>query len=110
MSLFDTHLGSIAKNRYKLSYVFNSCCALQVQIACPSISPHEFHPFSLSSAPNEKHLMLHIRAVGLWTRKLQKICNPRHLTPYTGFPKVQYKFKYLIHFCRALYFVAMKQS
>jgi len=63
---------------------------LQVQIACPSISPHEFHPFSLSSAPNEKHLMLHIRAVGLWTRKFQKMCNPDLFSSSAIWPKVAY--------------------
>lgn len=35
-----------------------------------TVSLQEYHPFTLSSAPHEKNLTLHIRAVGPWTKKL----------------------------------------
>jgi len=41
-----------------------------VQIAVPAISLWEFHPISLSSAPHEPMVTLHIRALGDWTSKL----------------------------------------
>jgi len=41
-----------------------------VQICVPAISIFEFHPISLSSAPHEKMVTLHIRELGDWTRKL----------------------------------------
>uniref|UniRef100_H2ZL35 NAD(P)H oxidase (H2O2-forming) n=1 Tax=Ciona savignyi TaxID=51511 RepID=H2ZL35_CIOSA len=55
-----------------------------VRIACLAQSPTEYHPFTLSSAPHEDTLMLHIRAVGPWTRNLRKIYDPNVLrdSPY----------------------------
>ncbi|XP_047475214.1 dual oxidase 2-like [Penaeus chinensis] len=44
-----------------------------VRIASLGISSKEYHPFTLSSAPHEENLTLHIRAVGPWTHKLRKI-------------------------------------
>lgn len=44
-----------------------------VNIASTAISEQEYHPFTLSSAPQEKNLTLHIRAVGPWTRKLVEL-------------------------------------
>ncbi|BGP13351.1 hypothetical protein JCM10213_005803 [Rhodosporidiobolus nylandii] len=34
----------------------------------PSISYFQFHPFTLTSAPEEDHIAVHIRVVGDWTR------------------------------------------
>ncbi|CAG5131899.1 unnamed protein product, partial [Candidula unifasciata] len=44
-----------------------------VRIACPEMSESEYHPFTLTSAPHEPNLSLHIRAVGPWTTNLRKI-------------------------------------
>ncbi|XP_071549834.1 dual oxidase 2-like isoform X2 [Panulirus ornatus] len=44
-----------------------------VKIASLGISEQEYHPFTLSSAPHEKNLTLHIRAVGPWTKKLSEV-------------------------------------
>lgn len=38
-----------------------------VRIACRSQGQNEYHPFTLTSAPHEDTLSLHIRAVGPWT-------------------------------------------
>lgn len=43
-----------------------------VRIACPKIGENEYHPFTLTSAPHEEHLSLHIRALGPWTTNLRK--------------------------------------
>ena len=45
---------------------------LKVRIACLALSPNEYHPFTLTSAPQEETLKLHIRAVGPWTKELRK--------------------------------------
>lgn len=45
---------------------------------CPSISRHEWHPFTISSSPEaEEFLSVHIRVVGNWTGKLQELLNPQ---------------------------------
>lgn len=42
-----------------------------VFINIPQIAKYEWHPFTLSSAPEEEdHITLHIRAVGEWTNRL----------------------------------------
>eukprot|EP00118_Oscarella_pearsei_P006944 m.32550 g.32550 ORF g.32550 m.32550 type:complete len:1691 (+) comp31668_c0_seq3:179-5251(+) len=50
-----------------------------VRIASHGLSKDEYHPFTLTSAPHEEHLSLHIRAVGPWTQNLRKIYSD---TPY----------------------------
>uniref|UniRef100_A0A8C8VPB9 NADPH oxidase 1 n=1 Tax=Pelusios castaneus TaxID=367368 RepID=A0A8C8VPB9_9SAUR len=39
-------------------------------INCPSVSCLEWHPFTLTSAPEEDFFSVHIRAAGDWTEKL----------------------------------------
>lgn len=47
-----------------------------VRIACLSLGTNEYHPFTLTSAPHEDTLSLHIRAVGPWTTRLREIYSP----------------------------------
>lgn len=39
-------------------------------VNCPSISYLEWHPFTLTSAPEEDFFSIHIRAAGDWTENL----------------------------------------
>ena len=39
-------------------------------VCCPSIAPYEWHPFTLTSAPAEDIVSVHIRVVGDWTKAL----------------------------------------
>jgi dual oxidase len=58
-----------------------------VKIASSAQNPGEFHSFTISSAPHEDYLSLHIRAVGPWTYNFREHYNPVNLQgkPY---PKV----------------------
>eukprot|EP00069_Balaena_mysticetus_P020315 bmy_12677T0 len=47
-----------------------------VQIACLALGTNECHPFTLTSAPHEDTLSLHIRAAGPWTTCLREIYSP----------------------------------
>ncbi|KAJ1439964.1 Riboflavin synthase-like beta-barrel [Sesbania bispinosa] len=40
-------------------------------LQCPKISPFEWHPFSITSAPGDDYLSVHIRTVGDWTQELK---------------------------------------
>ncbi|CAA2979841.1 respiratory burst oxidase homolog E [Olea europaea subsp. europaea] len=42
-------------------------------LQCPKISTFEWHPFSLTSAPGDNYLSVHIRTVGDWTRELKRV-------------------------------------
>ncbi|XP_043536211.1 dual oxidase 2 isoform X1 [Chiloscyllium plagiosum] len=59
-----------------------------VRIACISLGADEYHPFTLTSAPNEDTLSLHIRAVGPWTTKLRETYSPENVGNLGGNPKI----------------------
>ncbi|XP_025152426.1 dual oxidase 2 [Harpegnathos saltator] len=42
-----------------------------IRIACPALQTNEYHPFTLSSAPHETSLSIHVRAVGPWTTNIR---------------------------------------
>ncbi|KAD4585555.1 hypothetical protein E3N88_23156 [Mikania micrantha] len=42
-------------------------------VKCAAVSPFEWHPFSITSAPGDDYLSVHIRALGDWTEKINKI-------------------------------------
>jgi predicted ferric reductase len=44
-----------------------------VFIRIPEVSLHEWHPFTISSAPESSRLTLHIRTLGNWTRELHAL-------------------------------------
>ncbi|KAF9078347.1 NADPH oxidase [Rhodocollybia butyracea] len=46
-------------------------------INCPELSYFQWHPFTLTSAPEEDYISVHIRAVGDWTSALANVlgCN-----------------------------------
>ncbi|XP_018566718.1 dual oxidase 2-like [Anoplophora glabripennis] len=58
-----------------------------VRIACLELNRSEYHPFTLSSAPNEETLTLHIRAVGPWTMHIRSIYD-NSTTNDTKLPKI----------------------
>ncbi|XP_073475001.1 dual oxidase 1-like [Aquarana catesbeiana] len=58
-----------------------------VRIACLSLGTDEYHPFTLSSAPHEDALSLHIRAVGPWTTSLRELYTS-HNTAEGKYPKL----------------------
>ena len=58
-----------------------------VRIACKTLNSSEYHPFTLSSAPHEENLSLHIRAVGPWTTNLRRTFDPNVVREHP-YPKV----------------------
>ena len=48
----------------------------------PAIAKYEWHPFTISSSPEQDFLGLHIRSVGTWTNKLYDFVKDRpRITP-----------------------------
>ncbi|KAF9620497.1 hypothetical protein IFM89_013114 [Coptis chinensis] len=49
-------------------------------VNCAAVSPFEWHPFSITSAPRDDYLSVHIRTLGDWTRQLKtvfsEVCQP----------------------------------
>ncbi|XP_029009702.1 dual oxidase 1 [Betta splendens] len=59
-----------------------------VRIACLILGTDEYHPFTLTSAPHEETLSLHIRAVGPWTSRLRELYTEESLVELGGYPKL----------------------
>uniref|UniRef100_A0A3Q1CUQ0 NADPH oxidase 2 n=1 Tax=Amphiprion ocellaris TaxID=80972 RepID=A0A3Q1CUQ0_AMPOC len=61
-----------------------------VFIQCPSVSRLEWHPFTLTSAPEEDYFSAHIRIVGDWTQALYEACGGDRNEPQEAWqmPKV----------------------
>ncbi|GLJ27964.1 hypothetical protein SUGI_0549190 [Cryptomeria japonica] len=55
-----------------------------VFINCPAVSQFEWHPFSITSAPGDNFLSVHIRTLGDWTRTLQNFFSKVCETPMGG--------------------------
>jgi len=63
-----------------------------VRIACLSLGDSEYHPFTLTSAPHEDFLSLHIRAVGPWTSNLRRAYDANAIPEGEKFPAVRFGF------------------
>ncbi|KAM9766902.1 LOW QUALITY PROTEIN: NADPH oxidase 2-like [Menidia menidia] len=61
-----------------------------VFIQCPAVSRLEWHPFTLTSAPEEDYFSAHIRIVGDWTEALYQACGGDRAEPQEAWklPKV----------------------
>ena len=66
-----------------------------MRIACLDLGGSEYHPFTLTSAPHEENLSLHIRAVGPWTMNVRNTYNRDNLQD-RKFPKVRNSIFYLL--------------
>ncbi|KAF8650863.1 hypothetical protein HU200_063771 [Digitaria exilis] len=49
-------------------------------VNCAAVSPFQWHPFSITSAPQDDYVSVHIRTLGDWTRELKnvfsRVCRP----------------------------------
>ncbi|KAG5515403.1 hypothetical protein RHGRI_036454 [Rhododendron griersonianum] len=44
---------------------------MYIFVKCPDVASFEWHPFSITSAPGDDYLSVHIRALGDWTTELK---------------------------------------
>ncbi|KAL6577252.1 hypothetical protein OROMI_011528 [Orobanche minor] len=58
---------------------------MYIFVKCLDISSFEWHPFSITSAPDDDYLSVHIRTLGDWTTELKKhfakACEPQIVKP-----------------------------
>ncbi|XP_062196966.1 respiratory burst oxidase homolog protein B-like [Phragmites australis] len=71
-NVLSLHFSKPQGFRYKSGqYIFVNCAA---------VSPFQWHPFSITSAPQDNYVSVHIRTLGDWTRELKnvfsKVCRP----------------------------------
>lgn len=71
-NVLSLHFSKPQGFRYKSGqYIFVNCAA---------VSPFQWHPFSITSAPQDDYVSVHIRTLGDWTRELKnvfsRVCRP----------------------------------
>ncbi|KAF4796339.1 Cytochrome b-245 heavy chain [Turdus rufiventris] len=66
-----THSSGVLELHMK-KHGFKMGAGQYIFLQCPSISQLEWHPFTLTSAPEEDYFSIHIRVVGDWTAALFK--------------------------------------
>ena len=78
------HPSDVTNLEFKRPPNFDYKSGQWVRIACLALSKSEYHPFTLSSAPHEDKLSLHIRAVGPFTKNIRQTYDPNNLgsNPY----------------------------
>merc|ERR1719430_2467420 len=47
-----------------------------VRVSCTAVKPEEFHALTVTSAPHEDYLSIHVKAIGSWTWKLRNYFDP----------------------------------
>ncbi|VAH19959.1 unnamed protein product [Triticum turgidum subsp. durum] len=84
-ALLSLHLSKPQGFRYKSGqYIF---------VKCPDISSFEWHPFSITSAPEDDYVSVHIKAMGDWTKDLKdafKVCESSTEEKKTEILRVEY--------------------
>ncbi|XVE56466.1 hypothetical protein DITRI_Ditri04bG0012300 [Diplodiscus trichospermus] len=53
-------------------------------VNCAAVSPFEWHPFSITSAPGDDYLSVHIRTLGDWTTQLRTVFSEVCQRPTNG--------------------------
>ncbi|XP_074560640.1 putative respiratory burst oxidase homolog protein H isoform X2 [Curcuma longa] len=65
--------GNVLSIHMKKPPGFSYKSGMYLFIKCPDVSPFEWHPFSITSAPGDEHLSVHIRTLGDWTTELRNL-------------------------------------
>lgn len=65
--------GNVLSIHMKKPPGFKYMSGMYLFVKCPDVSPFEWHPFSITSAPGDDYLSVHIRTLGDWTTELRNL-------------------------------------
>ncbi|KAK9765605.1 hypothetical protein K7432_005925 [Basidiobolus ranarum] len=65
------HSSKVVEVQIKKDYI-RSKAGQYIFLCCPEVSLYQFHPFTLTSAPEEDYISVHIRVVGNFTREFAR--------------------------------------
>ncbi len=61
-------------------------------LCVPELARHEWHPFTISSAPEQRETVsVHVRSLGNWTKALHALCQQREALAQRGAPPAPLK-------------------
>ncbi|KAE9601917.1 hypothetical protein Lal_00040969 [Lupinus albus] len=67
---------------------FNYRSGMYIFLQCPQISPFQWHPFSLTSGPQDDYLSVHIRTLGDWSYHIYSLFQEAVLSELQECPKL----------------------
>ncbi|KAJ7538657.1 hypothetical protein O6H91_11G058400 [Diphasiastrum complanatum] len=67
------HKGDVLALQMQKPAGFQYKSGMYLFLKCPSVARFEWHPFSITSAPSDDYLSVHIRTLGDWTREMRKV-------------------------------------
>ncbi|KAJ1911007.1 hypothetical protein H4219_006072 [Mycoemilia scoparia] len=67
------HPSNVFELRIRKRFMFKARPGQYIRINCPTVAPLQWHPFTLTSAPEEDEMSVHIKVVGDWTNELSKV-------------------------------------
>uniref|UniRef100_A0ACD5Y1I1 Uncharacterized protein n=1 Tax=Avena sativa TaxID=4498 RepID=A0ACD5Y1I1_AVESA len=76
--------GSVLTITMSKPYGFRYRSGQYIFLQCPMISSFEWHPFSITSAPGDDYLTVHIRTNGDWTQELKRIFVENYFSPHVS--------------------------
>lgn len=59
-----------------------------IRFACDAVNPGEYHSFTLTSAPHQPFLSVHVKSLGLWTQKLREVFDSNNIVEPMDFPNI----------------------
>ncbi|OAY84176.1 Respiratory burst oxidase, partial [Ananas comosus] len=80
--------GKILSLKMKKPAGFRYRSGMFMFLRCPQISKFEWHPFSLTSAPDDEHLSMHIRSLGDWSYQMYSIFQKALVSGTSDLPKI----------------------
>ncbi|KAJ2688184.1 hypothetical protein H4218_006129 [Coemansia sp. IMI 209128] len=62
------HPGKVIEVQFRKPRAFKGLAGQYAFLNCPAVSTQQWHPFTLTSAPEEDYVSMHIRLAGDWTK------------------------------------------
>ncbi|KAJ2777757.1 hypothetical protein GGI15_004404, partial [Coemansia interrupta] len=62
------HPGKVIEVQFRKPRGFKGLAGQYAFLNCPAVSTQQWHPFTLTSAPEEDYVSVHVRVVGDWTK------------------------------------------
>ena len=78
LDILDTELlpSDVTKIKFYRPPNYKFLSGQYVRVSCTAVKPEEFHSLTITSAPHEDYLSIHVKAVGSWTWKLRNYFDP----------------------------------
>ncbi|RWS27681.1 dual oxidase-like protein [Leptotrombidium deliense] len=91
LEILETELlpSDVTKVKFSRPANFKYLSGQWVRLCCTAFRMGEYHSLTLTSAPHENVLSVHVKATGPWTWKLRNFFDPNNFHPELPLPKIR---------------------